>query len=240
MSLIELEKYMLTNEYISQHSISLLKPITKCNFFTPKQKDTLFWCFYIIKYGMTDYDYIGNISFTKEKEEKFKLIDFLRLNIRLLKEKKMKNIKEDIEDELANKEIINMKTFISLCIVYKFNILFIHNRKCYNLLSMEGDPYHVIHYITNNSVTNNSIKNGNGNKKTQYYSYELNASQEKLEHYKNTYFNWECINKPLKSITAYKLEELVEICKKMDLQDKMNELSKINKKDVYELLVMNI
>ena len=235
MSLVELQKYMLTSDYISQNQPATTIP--KCKFFTPNQKDTLFWCFYIIKYGMTEYEYMGNTSFTKEKEEKFKFIDFLRLNVRLLKEKKMKNIKEDIEDELANKEIINMKTFISLCIVYKFNILFIHNRKCYDLLSMEGDPYHVIHYITNNS-TNNSKKNGNN--KSQYYSYELNTSQEKLNHYKNTYFNWECIHKPLKSITAYKLEELVEICKKMDLQDKMNELSKINKKDVYEIIVMNI
>ena len=45
----------------------------KCNIFTPIQKDNLFWCFYILKYGYSNYEMeIYNKYFVVEKAEKFK------------------------------------------------------------------------------------------------------------------------------------------------------------------------
>ena len=36
--------------------------------FTPKQKDNLFWCFYILKYGEANYEMLDNINIVFEKK----------------------------------------------------------------------------------------------------------------------------------------------------------------------------
>jgi len=192
-------------------------------FFYPEQKDQLFWCYYIIRYGFSAYEYPGNTSFISEKNEKFKCIELLREKKALLKSNKIKNIKEDIEDELANKEKIGMKTFIALCVVSELNILYIHKRKCYEFICAENKPIHVIHNITMPNVK---------------YCYEMTTSPEKIVDYRTNYYKWESVDKPLKSISAYKSEELIELCKKLLLDT--SHLKKQTKKDLYELLITHI
>ena len=83
----------------------------------------------------------------------------------------------------------------------------------------------VVHCINNNDSS------------ALYYCYELNPTSEQLETYRNTLFKWESIEKPLKAMSAYKLEELVELSQRMGLGDN---LSKKTKKDLYEGLIMNL
>ena len=46
--------------------------------YKPKQIDSLFWCFYILKYGYSNYEMeIYNKYFVVEKAEKFKYIELL-------------------------------------------------------------------------------------------------------------------------------------------------------------------
>jgi hypothetical protein len=194
------------------------------NFFTPPQKDGLFWCFYIIKNGFSAYEYPGVTSFINEKDLKIKLIEMIRTKKQILKLKKIKNIKEDVEDDLVNKEIISMKTFIALCAAENFNILFIHKKKCFELISEEENPYFIIHQSDNN------VK----------YCYELNATKEIVDNYKNTLFKWESLERPLKAISYYKLDELMVLCKKLGLEEKINNLNKKAKKDLYEILIQNL
>jgi hypothetical protein len=54
--------------------------------------------------------------------------------------------------------------------------------------------------------------------------------------YRNEYFKWECIDKPLKAVSSYKLSELIELCKKMGLIEIENK----KKTNLYEFLVMNL
>ena len=241
----ELKKYMITNTtyvpYIPVKNNKSLIPVKlqvqtkKDNFFIPEEKDKLFWIFNVIKNGFAEYEFPGNTSFVKEKEEKFKLIEYLRFNKQLLKTNRIKNIREDIEDELANKEVIGMKTFIALCIVYKFNILFIHKRKCFNLVSIEGNPYHIIHHRDNKILLNHN--KGHNKDQMNYYSYEMDFTPEMISNYKDNYFNWETIDKPIKGLSSYKVDELMEICKKLELPIKDG---KILKKDLYEMVILNI
>jgi len=194
------------------------------SFFIPQEKDGLFWCFFVIKNGFAAYEYPGATSFVNEKAEKFKLIESLRTKKQILKTKKIKNIKEDVEDDLANKSKIGMKTFIALCAAENINVLFIHKRKCFELMSEEDNPFHVIHWYDN----------------PEKYCYEMNLSKEALDKYRNTLFKWESLEKPLKAMTAYKSDELMELCGKLGLQEKVDNLSKKTKKDLYELLIMNL
>jgi hypothetical protein len=193
--------------------------------FFPREKDSLFWCFYIIKHGFSKYEFPKTTSFENEKREKFALIEFLRTKKQVLKDKKIKNIREDIEDELANKEKIGMKTFLALCIAENINVLFIHKRKCFHLSNelekSEKAEYHVIHQ-----------------KDHQKYAYELNTTPEKCDDYITNYFQWETLDKPLKAFSSYKLSELLDICKKMVIP--LPKDKKIGKKELYELILFHI
>jgi len=200
------------------------KPIINNNFFIPKEKDGLFWCFFVIKNGFAAYEYPGATSFVSEKDAKFKLIESMRTKKQILKKNKIKNIKEDVEDELANKNKIGMKTFIALCASENINVLFIHKRKCFQLICEEENSFHVIHQYDN----------------PEKYCYESNITPETLEKYRTTLFNWESLEKPLKAISAYKVNELLDLCKKLGLEEKTDNLNKKSKKDLYELLIMNL
>jgi hypothetical protein len=243
--LSNLQDYMLTSKLIAKHSSHAVaeqkvsKPVQKQQpekkaqerFFYPKEKDQLFWCYFIIQNGFAKYEYPGTTSFVNEKEEKFRCIEYMRNNKQQLKTKKIKNIREDVEDELANKQTIGMKTFIALCIANNINIMYIHKRKCFELVCDDQMPMHVVHCINNKD---SSAFN---------YCYELAPTTEQLDTYRNTLFKWESVEKPLKAMSAYKLEELVELSKRLVLDilpEGANSLKNKTKKDLYELLIMNI
>ena len=137
----------------------------------------------------------------------------------MLKTNKIKKIKEDVEDELANKDKIGMKTFIALCIVHQINVLFIHKRKCFELISdSNASIIHVVHW------------------RDSKYCYEQDATNEQVEYYRNNYFKWESVDKPIKAISSYKLEELIILCKKLNIDG----IEKKNKKELYEIIILNI
>ena len=199
-------------------------------FFYPKEKDQLFWCYFIIQHGFSKYEYPGTTSFANEKIEKFKSIEHMRANKQQLKTKKIKNIREDVEDELANKQIIGMKTFIALCIASNINIMYIHNRKCFELIFDDQLSIHVVH--CKNNKDSSAFK----------YCYEITATKEQIDNYRSTLFKWESVDKPLKAISAYKLEELQNLCQQLALEacnDKQTFKNK-TKKDLYELLIMKL
>jgi hypothetical protein len=204
----------------------------KKDMYYPKQKDSLFWCFYIIKYGFDKYDPYLNpdtTSFANEKEEKFKWISILREKKHLLKEKKLKNVKEDVEDELGNKERITMKTFLALCIVEKINILFVHKRKCFVLEGETDEEYHVVHCL-DPKIPSKSNQN-------PFYALERNTTQDIWNKYKTEYFRWASFEKPIKAPSAYKVDELQQMAKQ--LSPNPNELSFSNKtkKELYEYIL---
>jgi hypothetical protein len=194
-------------------------------FFSPRQKDSLFWCFFIIKNGFSAYEYPGTTTFAKEKELKFEYIEVLRKSKQTLKVKKIKNLREDVEDELANKERIGMKTFIALCIATNINVLFIHKKKCFELILIEDEPIYVIHQ-----------KEENGH--TKYY-YEENVTKEAIGLYRKTYFSWDNVDKPLKAPSSYKLEELQNLCIQIGIMIQTCEKKK-TKKELYDLLITSM
>ena len=123
-----------------------------------------------------------------------------------------------------------MKTFIALCVADNINILFIHKRKCFEIIFDEQEDalIHVVHQIDSPTLR---------------YSYETIVSKDQIKKYRTEYFKWESVDKPLKAISSYKSEELVDLCKKLDISAVAldnSSLKKKTKKDLYELLIMNI
>lgn len=194
--------------------------------YKPKQKDSLFWCFYILKYGYSNYEMdIYNQYFVIEKKIKFKYIELLRQNKELLKIHKIKPFTE-LEDDLANKDKISVKTFFALCILENINIMLVDKRKIFELTCIDIDSDHPVNII-------------HRNRKNYEHYIEINVTDDILNNYRNNYYNSN-LDEKLKSIGSYKLSELNELCKKLDININVKEgEKKKTKKDIYELLVLN-
>jgi len=199
----------------------------KDSIYRPKQKDSLFWCFYILKHGYSNYEMeINNQYFTVEKTEKFKYIDMLRKNKDILKIHKIKPFTE-LEDDLANKERISVKTFFALCILENINVLLVDKRKIFEITCIDVDDTHPVNIIHRNS-------------QTYEHHIELNVTTEMLQKYRETYYKMINFDSTLKAIGSYKLEELVGLCKKLNINIEPSvDKKKKTKKDIYELLVLN-
>ena len=206
-------------------------PNVNDEYFKPRQKDSLFWCFYVLKYGFSKYEMeVGNQHFVIEKQEKFKYIELMRAseNKALLKMYKIKPLNE-LEDDLANKPQISIKTFFALCVIEKINILLIDKRKVYECMCNDSGIVNVIH--------KNSIP-------LEYYI-ELNNDKNpekmtnKIKEYNETYYKMPNFEGALKSVSSYKVDELLDISKKLDI-NLTTDKKKLTKGDMYELIVSNL
>ena len=203
------------------------------NTYKPLKKDSLFWCFFILKHGFSKYEMeIGSQHFTVEKTEKFRYIEILREKASkdLMKINKIKPLSE-LEDDLANKDRLSIKTFFALCIIEKMNVLLVDNRKIYQTMNNDSPTIHVIHR----------------NSKTFENYIELNVTNSSIENYKNNYYNVDGFENGLKSMSAYKVDELHELCKKLNINldiesepESKAKSKKLTKKDIYELIVQNL
>jgi hypothetical protein len=220
------------NKYIKkQFKETQLKPknIISEKVYKPKQKDSLFWCFYILKHGYSNYEMeINNQYFVIEKTEKFKYIDMLRKNKDLIKLHKIKPFTE-LEDDLANKDKISVKTFFALCILENINVLLVDKRKIYEIICIDIDDKHPVNIVHRNSIN-------------LEHHIELNITDNILNNYRNSYYKMPNFDSSLKAMGSYKLEELIDLCKKLDINigiTNNDDKKKKTKKDIYQLLVLN-
>jgi hypothetical protein len=227
-----IESYILREKFYPK-SIDITPYKKKINnsSFVPRKTDELFWIFYIIINGFSQYELIGSNCYEIEKTEKYRLIELLREKEykQILKQHKITKIKEDIEDDLGHKERISYKTFFALCYTHKLNILFIHRQKCFKIVSGNAeDNFHVI------IKYDPPKENHHGNYK---YVYITEHTQEEREKYmdEKKYFQWETIDKPLRALSYYKVKDLIDICILHKLKE--DEYIKKTKQEVYDLLL---
>jgi hypothetical protein len=197
------------------------KIINKDKIYIPKQLDTFFWCLYIMINGIQQYNTIQNKCFAKEKELKFNYVDLIRKNRIILKNKKIKKI-DDIENELITNNKIDINIFIALIILEGINVIIINKKIYYELVNNDDNDFFVIHIIHNKC------------------GYEENVSKEKIQEYKNTLLKVDNINKPIKAISNYKLDEIREISKIFGLNIMNNNDKKKTKSELYEEIITSM
>ena len=163
--------------------------------FTPFQKDKLFWCFYVLLNGFTDYEMHHTGHYALEKAFKISSVEKLRGMKSQIKELKLKIT--EVEDELVNKEQISIKGLHVLCLVHKVSITYIYGKQYCEFLY--GDTIKGI-------VRRND-------KKEHALLYEDTV----LETIKHTHWFIENVQKPLKAPTAYTVKELQDICEKLEI-----------------------
>lgn len=206
-------------------------------YFFPKVKDDLFWCFFIMKYGKESYDDLGKINIVVERKWKIDYIELLRKNKQLLKNNKMAPLPY-IENFLLNETKIDIKTFLALCLVENLHVMYIHKQIFYEIGEEEEEQPPTVELNINSFVlkrTDNPLK----------YGYKA-ASELDVSHIIKTFYKIDNLLKPLKATTYYKLEDLINFCKKLQIDVTMPKLDKKTKmeiqkskrkKDLYEDLV---
>jgi hypothetical protein len=137
----ELQYYILNEENIKGYLEMKLKCGTKekqpppsdksikiqSKIFIPREKDTLFWCFYILKNGDSKYETLYNRNDIVERQMKIEYVETIRKNKQTVKTYKFDTI-SNIENNLANEKSLNVKTFLTLCAIENMNVLFINNK----------------------------------------------------------------------------------------------------------------
>jgi hypothetical protein len=132
----------------------------------------------------------------------------------------------ELEDDLANKQKISIKTFFALCILENINVLLVDKRKIYEITCIDVDEEHPINIIHRNS-------------QSYEHHIELNVTNEIIQKYRDTYYKMSNFDATIKAIGSYKLDELIDLCKKLDINIVNETKKKQTKKDIYELLVLN-
>jgi len=205
----DVSKYMFTLRNMSNIDIIMNEDKSKPNIvapkknitnivdiFFPKQRDQVFWCFYIILTDITNYEMVHNY-FTTEKETKYKWIEEFRGKKELFKPIKVS--RNTVEDELANAKSITMASIKALCHLKDVNVFYIDDKKYYEMLTNDEKPIFVIEKIDGK------------------FGLKQNISKEKVEYYRSHYWKLENLDKPLKAVSSYKSDELKDICKRLHI-----------------------
>lgn len=207
-------------------------PMTKSidTSFFPRQEDTLFWCFYIIKEGVHKYEMCKSSSFKTEKEFKIDSVELLRENKDKLKCASVTGAKiklANIESELVNDRKISFSSLLALSIIYEVSIFLISGFTCYdfNYAKTEGSPRGVIIY--DKKTKKASVKN-------------IDGVGEFINKIKKTHFNVSNPEKPINAMSSYSLTDLQEICRNISIPIMRINGKKETKKTLYELILLKI
>jgi len=140
---------------------------------------------------------------------------------------------------LANEARIDINTFLTLCVVGCLNIFFIKKNTYFELNMNDSNKIYIIKYISEKDT----------------YGFE-ETNKDNLDDFRNKYYKVDNLSKPIKSMSVYKTQDLVDICNKLGIETTVasannnnNNNNKINdeiisgnvktksKKDLYESII---
>jgi hypothetical protein len=191
---------------------------SKGDTFFPDVHDSLFWSFYIMKNGQEAYDTLGKINIVIERKIKIEYIERFRESKQVLKTYKTAPLTY-IENILLNEKQIDIKTLIALCVIEGISFMYIYKNTYYEM-NIAADESTQIHAIVRMDMPTK-------------YGYKIIQDAKPI---RESFYKIDNMNKPLKSMSAYKLDELVVFCNKLGMTFD-NDGKKPNKKYLYEMLV---
>jgi hypothetical protein len=181
--------------------------------FEPHQKDTLFWCVFVGVFGLSEYLLIHNKYANREWEEKQNMISAFTKTSAELRRTNHKitlgNIKEMMSEYMTNQNTISLLGLVGLSVHYKIQIFLIDVKKR-------------VHYVyTPESYTHKCFIYRDGN--ARYRLFLGDESQVKPT------FCLDTFSRPLRAISSYKRQELIDIAAEL----KITVSDKEKKEDLY-------
>jgi len=201
----------------------------------PKEQDSLYWCFYIMKNGMEQYEMLQNRNIIITKQHKIDNVIKLREKEHkpFLKHYKLDSI-VNIENNLVNDDCINIKTFFSLCLIHKLNVIFVYKKTYFELMQSFSKGVFI---VREKSFNNNNNNNNNNSKYVKKYGFEK-ATDIVLSDIRDNYYGIENLSKPLKSESFYKVDDLRQIAIKLNIDTLNHEKQKQKtKNELYESIM---
>ena len=234
--LMNLNKYSLTNKNIvksihftekevKKQTVAEVKITKKKNdYFYPSLdcKDNLFWCWITHHFGSQEYELNKNDLYNYEINKKFEYVSYIRGNKHLLKSLKLNRIK--LEENLLDDNGIDLGLFTFICLVHKYNIIYTDNYMYYEYIDEFNNDYIMI--------------NKRNNKYGLYIKEKI--TKDNLESFKKNKWIIESITKPLRSVSSYKVGEIREICKIMNIDVMKTEKKSYTKNELYEKIKQHI
>lgn len=191
---------------------------SKGDTFFPDVNDSLFWSFYIMKNGQEVYESLGKINIVIERKIKIEYIERMRESKQVLKSYKTAPLTH-LENVLLNEKQIDIKTLIALCVIEGISFMYIY-KNTYFEMNIDADESAQIHAIVRMDMPTK-------------YGYKMIPDVKPI---RESFYKIDNMNKPLKSMSAYKLDELVVFCNKLGMTTDADG-KKVNKKCLYEMLV---
>ena len=164
--------------------------------------DSILWSAYIMLYGIEKYETIEN-QYVESNRFRFELIEVLRQNKPILKANKIKL--NATEECLVHKPFIALETLHAVAVCKSLSVCIVQDRKYYEIAngSSDGDGEafilekikgkYVLHIAPNKLI------------------------MEYLAYIRANYWLMESISAPIRPISAYKLQDLVDISQKLNL-----------------------
>ena len=198
--------------------------------------DKLFWIFYKIIIKLNDIDLEHINSFKIMKEFKINSVEKLKNQKNILKDFKIQ--KGLVEDDLTNNEKISFKTFHALCVLYLVNVLLIRDNNTYCVLCTNNDEKVI------NLQNYKLLKISNVKLSAEFNNFDIELvdsfTEEELQKILNSYYVIENIEKPLKAFSNYKLDELVFIAQKLNINIYDEHAKKKKKQELYENILQKL
>ena len=175
--------------------------------FIPQNNDKLFWCFYILKNGINDYNLNINNTFSIEKKIKIDAIKYIKSNKLNFKIKKTA-----VENNLLYEKTLSIQSLNLLCNIYNLNIRLINLNFYYEFLNNENSEFLNIYKENYNYGIDFQNKNNDISNKLLITNYE----------------------KPINSISFYKLDEIINLANKLKIELYNNNNKNKIKKELYD------
>ena len=158
---------------------------------------------------LSKYGMDAKMDLTNESKEKIAQIEEVRKNTHILKEIKYKRV--TFEEDIMYSKNISLSTLKVLCIMNNLSLLIIKN-KCYYFFN-----YGITTNLLENNICTFNIKNVNAIE-SKYYLLDT---------------------KPLNSISYYKLKDLRDIGKKLDIEIDVGSKSRL-KREIYDDILIKL
>lgn len=173
--------------------------------YTPNVKnDTLLWCAYIMIHGIEKFECVEN-HYTESNAFKFQMVEYIRARKTLLKPHKI--TASSVEESLVHKPYITLETFQGIAVCYNLSVCIIQDRKIFEVGRSDNDK---------NTFILEKIRGKFG----VYLGMAGTAMKSALlAHVRDTYWSMENISSPIRSISAYKVQDLIDICRKLEIPE---------------------